>query len=154
MGNMRKKKLGASAFSPDQTLFTVMEAARYCGYSTRSSFMRHVKRGSIIPEPPRRDSSELVFSRESLDKYLNDKFKSSDEFPPDKIKFTTDEAWRYCRYKTKTGFTHHLYETGLVKPDEVFTSGSKSLLLIFYRKTLDKFMVLRKEMKPGPDNDP
>jgi hypothetical protein len=150
---MRKKKLGTSAFSPDQTRFSVMEAARYCGYSTRSSFMRHVKRGSILPEPPRRDSSELVFSRERLDAFLENKIKASDEFPPDQTKFTTDEAWRYCRYATKTGFTHHIYETGLVKPDEVYTSGNKALLLIFYRKTLDKFMEKRKAMKPGPYNN-
>lgn len=151
---MRKKKLGASAFSPDQMLFTVKEAAHYCGFSTKAGFLRRVKRGDVTAEPPDRRNAETMFRREELDRFVNAKVNISTEFEEEKRRFTTDEAARYCGYKTKTGITHHIYDTKLLKPDEVITNGGKSLLLIFYRNTLDKFIERRKtEIKPGPYGD-
>lgn len=81
-------------------------------------------------------------------------------FPPDQERFTTAEAAQYLGYKTKTGLTYHLYtpdlkpEERLIAPDETYRSGGKVVMLIFYRKTLDRFIELRrKSIRPGPPID-
>lgn len=74
------------------------------------------------------------------------------QFPYDQFRFTTEEAARYCGYKSKTGFTHHVYNTKMIEPDEKYERGKKVILLIFFRHTLEKFIMMREEgkIRPGP----
>ena len=76
---MKRNKVGVSAFSPDQMLFTMKEAARYCGYSTKAGFLRRVNRGDVQGEPFDRRHAGLMFSREELDKFIDKRVPPAEE---------------------------------------------------------------------------